>query len=553
MQWRRLARHWPLAVPLLLAAWLRLYGLLPGSYFGDEAEYVQVARSLAANPTNLAYPDIEGFGPTAFVSQPPLVLYLFALAIRLTGDFATGPLLVTALCGIATVAVVYALGALLHNRGTATTAALLLAILPFHVRASREALLDAPLGLFLALSVLTFVLWTQRPTTPRAVACGIAVAATIFAKLPGILVVPILGIPLLLHAWDNRTRLGAVQAIARHTALALVPTGILLACYLGLLWWLRATADLVAKLGWQAQRVSGEDTLVRPWHWYFAEPDVGLPAQVGWLVLALASAGLAIVASSGMRRQPGRAALLAVALWPVVTLAFFVASARKEWFYVIPVEPALALLAAWPVGLAAQWRPRQTVPARLAPHDAGGRTAMTQAPARAAAAPVGKTVTPAGHAPARPKPVPTHAASDDALPWTTKRTFAVAAVALVASLAAWAPAGAAVQGPGRYGDHVREAALWIHAQDPGAAQVGSTLGRFTLHLYNGQPTYHYWLNHTFVQEGIREGRVRYVVVDAYSSDAGEAQWLQGLVRDHAPVQEYRSGDEVQVRVYRVGP
>jgi len=521
MQWRPLARHWPLAVPLMLAAWLRFHALLPGTFFGDAAEYTQVARSLAADPMDLSYPDIEGFGPTPFVSQPPLVLYLFAIAIRVTGSFETGPILVTALLGTATVLVVYALGALLHNRWTGATAAFLLAILPFHVRASREAFLDAPLGFFLALSVLLFALWTRKPTKVRALLCGLAVAATIFAKLPGILVIPILGIPLVLHAWSNRHRTGAVQTIARHTALALAPTAAMLAGYLGLLWWLRATADLVAKLGWQAQRVAGTDTLVRPWHWYFTETEVGLAAQAGWLVLALAATGLVLVAKASFFRTPQRSALLAVWLGPVLFLTFLMASARKEWFYAIPIEPALCLLAAWPVGLAAQWRPKQQAQ-------------------------------PAGARPAHPTQHP-HASKTAPASWDARRTFAVAAVGLVASLAAWAPVGATLQGPGRYGQHVQEAATWIHQQDPGAGQVGSTLGRFTLHLYNGHPTYHYWLNHTFVRDEIESGRVRFVVVDAYSSDAGEAAWLQTLVQGHAPVQEYRSGDQVQVRVYRVGP
>lgn len=201
---RRVARHWPLLPGLALAAVLRLPDL-PLHLYGDDAEYAAVARSLAGNLVALAYPAIEGFGPQPFVSQPPVLLYLDAFAGWFVGP-AKGPVLVSALLGTATVAVVYALGVVVRGRAMGGMAGFLLAVLPFHVAVSRSAQLDAGFTFLAALTLLLFLVWLREPRPRWALATGCAAAATVFAKLPGMLVLLPLLLVLALRAWPDWRR-----------------------------------------------------------------------------------------------------------------------------------------------------------------------------------------------------------------------------------------------------------------------------------------------------------------------------------------------------------
>ena len=101
---------------------------------------------------------------------------------------------------------------------------------------------------------------------------------------------------------------------------------------------------------------------------------------------------------------------------------------------------------------------------------------------------------------------------------------------------------------------MREAALYIQGQDPDAAQVGTMLGRFSLHFYNGQDTYHYYVNHTWLDGEAQAGRVRYVVDDPYLDLGYEREWIQAFVQRHDGrlVQSFDNGHGRSVDVYRLG-
>ncbi|MEA3136485.1 MAG: hypothetical protein QOJ26_1418 [Thermoplasmata archaeon] len=516
----RAAPHWVLLPGLLLGLVLRLWHLLPTFLYGDEAEYAAVASSLAHDPRALQYPPIEGFGPVPFVSQPPFLLYTFAAAIKLTGSEVAGPLLVSALLGTATIAVVYALGVLVRDRWLGGLAAVFLAVLPFHVAVSRSGQLDAGFTFLFSLSLLLFLLWLRRPTLGTALATGCAVAATALAKLPGILVlVPIIAVLATRAMRDRKTarldrdlrRREAARARLRatgwHVLAAALPLAVLTLGYLLHLWLLHATADFAAKLGWQAHRVQGATSgnLQRGWDWYFTAPDVGLLAQWGVALAGLALFGWAM-ALRDLRDPARRWTMMTLLIWPVVVLLFLIASQRKEWFYALPLSPAGVLLATWPV-------------------HAGARKAWLLS---------------------RPTP------GD---PWW-KTPGAVLAVVGFAALAAFAPLHFSLQqrvGGDDYGYGVREAAAWIEGQDPAAAQVGTTLGRFSLHLYNGHPTYHYYVNHTWMDQQVEEGALRYVVLDPYLDLTFEQDWMRGFVADHngTLVQSFDNHHGRQVDVYQL--
>lgn len=507
-RWLDRARpHWPLLPGLLVGATLRLWGLLPAFLYGDEAEYAEVARGLASDPRALAYPPLEGFAPTPFVSQPPALLYAFAAMVRVTGSAVAGPLVVSVLFGIATLVAVYAIGVLLRDRWLGGLAAGFLAVLPFHVAVSRSGQLDSGFTFLFTLSILLFLLWLRRPTLGRSLGVGGAVALTAMAKLPGILVlVPLLAVLAARAASDLRLGKDQFRTTGLHLLVAGLPLAVLTLLYVGQLWLLHATADWMQKLGWQAGRVQGSaGTVERGWEWYFTS-NVGLAVQWGWVLMALALVGLA-VAVAGMRDPSRRWALLALVVWPLTVLGFLLASERKEWFYALPLSPPAVLLAALPVHAAAR----------------------------------------KAHAASRPRPGQEW--------WRTPG--AVLCVVGLAAVAAFSPLQFTLQrrvGGADYGYGLREAAAWIDAQDPSAGQVGTTLGRFSLHFYNGHPTYHYYVNHTWLDGQAAAGKVRYVVRDPYLNLTYERLWLASFVAAHngTLAQSFDNGHGRQVDVYRLG-
>ena len=76
-----------------------------------------------------------------------------SLVYRLGCTTASGGSLSVAL-GVATVCLVYELGRLLYGRRAGLVAALLLAVMPYHVVVSRQVLLDGPMTFFATLTLL---------------------------------------------------------------------------------------------------------------------------------------------------------------------------------------------------------------------------------------------------------------------------------------------------------------------------------------------------------------------------------------------------------------
>lgn len=490
----RLARtHWPLGVALAVALTVRVAYLFPIYFYGDDAEYATVAGYLANDPRYLGYPDIEDRGPHPFVSQPPLLLYLFAGAARITGSLETGPVLVSVLLGTATVGLVYAIGHRLDGRATATSAALVLAILPLHVSYSRKALLDAGLAFFATLTILLVLLWARDPSARRALFAGVAATATSLSKLPGVLVlVPMLA-AFAAVAWRRVRGRGPEESLwatwrplLRDAGAAAAPLAVGAVLYLGFVAWLRGLEALSNKLLWNVGRVAGgSDASVPaggPWHFYLFDADAGLLAQLGIPLAIALVAGVVLLVRRGVRRTAFRPPAWAVLAWPAAFLVFLSLSARKQNFYAMPLMPAWAVLAGVALGAAflalRSW------------------LATTRISERGAVA-VG--------------------------------TVALLILAPLALPPAAATAEDVFVERRSYGYGLEPAAAWIHDEDPDAAQIGTVLGRFTLHFYNGQPAYHYWEDHEAVNASIEAGQTRFLVTEPYLDYPPEREWMDGLL------------------------
>jgi hypothetical protein len=105
-----------------------------------------------------------------------------------------------------------------------------------------------------------------------------------------------------------------------------------------------------------------------------------------------------------------------------------------------------------------------------------------------------------------------------------------------------------------FGYGTKEAARYIHEQDPNAAQYGTLLGRFTLHWYNEQPAYHWYMDHTYLEGQVANGKLKYIVYDEYLDLAFDEQYMRELIQKYNGelVQTYRAGWG-EVKVFELHP
>ncbi len=142
---------------------LRVWQLNSVGFNSDEAVYSGQAAAIADDP------ELDELFPI-FRAHPLLVQTVLSLGFRL--DLAEGfERLASVAAGVATVYLVYELGRLLYGRRAGLIAALLLALMPYHVVVTRQVLLDGPMTLFATLTLLLAgALRAQRPA-------GVAVRA----------------------------------------------------------------------------------------------------------------------------------------------------------------------------------------------------------------------------------------------------------------------------------------------------------------------------------------------------------------------------------------
>lgn len=518
-------RHAWLLPIVLVATWLRFTGLSGSFLYGDEAEYSIVARYLSRDLTFLAYPTLEGWGPTPFVSQPPLILYAMAFSMKIFGPTDFAAILPSVLFGIATIIAVYALGDRLGGRLVALSSAGLLAVLPFHIEMSRKAMLDAGYVFFIVLTCYFLVAWLQGRSRKHAVGVGMAAAGAALSKLPGALVGPVvlfvfvlaLGITLA-RAARGRASKGEVKETLLQGGLGAAPVAIGALLYLGLLAYLSALSNLWIKLQWQLGRVDTDYAQVReaaavsrPFDWYFTDPHFGFSHMLGPGVWALGIVGLIVAILLFATSPTKRTHHIVVPAMIAVFLGFFLYSERKEGFYLLPFAPlacilvaqaadGLRILLSW-AGIRLRAAARYAAPIGLA-----GALLLVAVPAYASAV---------------------ESYEDFALGLTENQYFG-------------------------YG--TREAALYIHEQDPDAAQYGTLLGRFTLHWYNEHDTVHWYVDHNVIEGMIESGELRYIVYDNYLDLGMDREFMRELIAKYngQPVQTYREswGD---LTVYELRP
>lgn len=211
---RRLPQWWPLAMLIVLAAALRLATLTEQSFWYDEAfTPVHVFHSgLGATLHSVVHSE----------NTPPLWYVLAWIDVRLLGDGALALRLPSALAGIATVPVVWAIGNELAGRRAALIAAALVAVNPLFIWYSQEA---RAYGLFVLLSALTllcFVRLLHEPTRNRALAFALSGVLALLTHYFAVFLLLPMALLLLREQASRRSALPALGAIGL-VGLALLP------------------------------------------------------------------------------------------------------------------------------------------------------------------------------------------------------------------------------------------------------------------------------------------------------------------------------------------
>jgi hypothetical protein len=309
----------PIAVVLGLATLLRVWQLGSVGFNSDEAVYSGQAASIANDP------DLSELFPV-FRAHPLLFQTFLSLGYR-AGLGEGFERFASAATGVATVYLVYELGRLLYGRRAGLLAALLLAVMPYHVVVTRQVLLDGPMTMFATLTLLLLARFVISGRPAWLYATGAAMGLTFLSKETSIVLLGAVYAFLALTP-EVRVRLRELVVAAGVMALTIAPFPLTLMLA-------GRTNTGESYLSWQLFRRPNHDWLFYP---------ATVPETLGPLVLFAAAVGL-----WRWRREWSWRETLLVA-WIAAPLAFFQLWPVKGFQYLLPIAPAVAVLAARALG-----------------------------------------------------------------------------------------------------------------------------------------------------------------------------------------------------------
>ncbi len=189
---------------VLVGAVLRFWGLGSAEFFHDEGLYAfrsigyvdYIGNNDQTQPIQWFQnePSVPAWTKLSFHDHPPLFFLTQHISAALFGDTVWAVRLPSAVAGVATILVIYALiYALWGNRFFGLLAAALLAVNRLHIWISRSSLLEALLLLFVFISVWAFVR-SLRDESRRGrwlVLWGVALGLSFLTKYTAVFIVPV--------------------------------------------------------------------------------------------------------------------------------------------------------------------------------------------------------------------------------------------------------------------------------------------------------------------------------------------------------------------------
>lgn len=310
-----LVRIAPLTAITGLAAVLRFWQLTAIGFNSDEAVYAGTAASIAGDQS------LRGMFPV-FRAHPLFFQMLVALAGHGHRPSEWAARAVPAGVGVLTVVLTYLLGRRLYGRVAGLIAALLLAVMPYHVVVSRQVLLDGLMTLCATMVLYCVVRYAESGRLLWLLSAGATMGATVLAKETSLV---LLGG---LYAFFALTP--TVRMRVRHLILATLVMILALAPHPLVLSLSGRAGTGQNYLLWQMVRRANHS-----WYFYFQV----VPVALGLGVLAAAVAGLVWLRHQNTWRER------LLLCWLAVPIAFFTLWPVKGYQYLLPIAPAVAVLA----------------------------------------------------------------------------------------------------------------------------------------------------------------------------------------------------------------
>jgi hypothetical protein len=281
-----------------LAAWLRLAGLDRTSLFGDEAVYSGQAAALAGDAAAA-----NNFG--IFLAHP--VLFQILLGLGFAGGLPIeGGRALTALFGVGSVVVAWAIGRFVGGRLLGLTAAALLAVLAYDAYLSRLVLLDGPAAFTVGCSLYAFLRAEHERSGTWLAASAAVLALAVLVKETAVLVLAAVAVA---AALEPRLRLGLRAWLLAAASFVAVVAAFPISLLLG-----GGIESTMTYLHYQLGRHAQSAFLT---YFHLIDP------YFGWPFVALALIGLLVALWRGGGRR-------IIAIWGIVPGAFLQAWGLRE-------------------------------------------------------------------------------------------------------------------------------------------------------------------------------------------------------------------------------
>ena len=302
------------AVALVLGGFLRIWQINAMGYNTDEAVYAGQAAAIAGVPV------LKDIFPV-FRAHPLLFQFMLSVVYKIYFSDLLGRVLAVAV-GIGTIYITYQLGKTLYGRLPGALAAIFMALMPYHVVVSRQVLLDGPMVFFATVTLYMLARFGKTQKIMWLFAASATMGLTFLSKETGIILMGAIYAFLAL-APEVRVRI-------RDLIVATVLLGLIIAPFPITLMATGGSSTGRNYLVWQLFR--------RPNHeWPFYLQTV--PPAIGILVIVAALVGFVLL----WKERSWREKLLVA--WVLVPVTFFQIWPVKGFQYLLPIAPALAVLA----------------------------------------------------------------------------------------------------------------------------------------------------------------------------------------------------------------
>jgi hypothetical protein len=303
-----------LAIAFVSGLFLRLWLINAMGYNTDEAVYAGQGAAIAGVPI------LSKIFPV-FRAHPLLFQFLLSLLYRIYFSDLAGRLLAAAV-GMGTIFITYQAGKILYGRLPGALAALFMAVMPYHVLVSRQVLLDGPMVFFATLTLYFMAVFGKTQNRYWLYLSAAGMGLTFLSKETSIILLVVIYTFIAL-ASDIKIRMAdaVIFLLIWIVIISPFPISLLLA----------GTSSTGRNfVVWQLFRRPNHE-----WSFYLTT----LPPYIGILLLVAAVLSLILL----WRDRSWREKLLV--LWIVIQYAFFQLWPVKGFQYLLPLAPAVALLA----------------------------------------------------------------------------------------------------------------------------------------------------------------------------------------------------------------